>query len=65
MQVADGVPRLLVNSTDVSTPAGIDMPRIPGSQIAGFGAGVNDGDPSGSGVGFSVEFDTIVVYVLP
>lgn len=65
VQVADGVPRLLVNSTDVSTPTGIDMPHIPGSQIAGFGAGVNDSGPAGSGAAFSVEFDTIVVYVLP
>ena len=65
VQVAGGVPRLLVNGTDVSTPTGIDMPRIPGSQIAGFGAGVNDGGRPGSAAAFSVEFDTIVIYALP
>lgn len=59
-----GEPTLLINGVDVVAPTGIDMPAMPGNQLAGFGAGINpESVPAGSG-SFSVDFARVALVEL-
>ena len=59
VEMRDGVPVLFINDVDVVSPLGIAMPKMPGSLIAGFGAGINPYSLSGSGDTFTVVIDRI------
>lgn len=65
VRVRDGAPVVMVNDVDVTTPFAIEMPDIAGSQIVGFGAGINPGSLSGVGASFTVRFDRVRLYELP
>jgi hypothetical protein len=64
-RLRDGAPVVFINDVDVTTPFAIPMPEIAGSQIVGFGAGINPDSLSGVGVAFTVEFDRVRLYELP
>ncbi|HEX5498633.1 MAG TPA: hypothetical protein VFX03_05370 [Thermomicrobiales bacterium] len=41
------------------------MPEIAGSQVVGFGAGINPGSLSGAGATFTVRLERVRLYELP
>ena len=61
VEMRGGIPVLFINDVDVVSPLGIAMPEMPGSLIAGFGAGINPYSLTGSGDTFTVVIDRITM----
>jgi hypothetical protein len=64
-RVREGFPVVFINDVDVTTPFAIPMPEMAGSQIVGFGAGINPYSLTGGGETFTVAFERIRLYELP